>query len=455
MDGFDDFTPVEMAILDTLSDHVVARGGEVLVTLPWDEGRPELFAASRPPREHLLGRGFVEEKLQGFRRRPGTSLERLALGLFAPAETSPVPSDGSVQRILAGDDEDEAEAVARLARHLHDEEGLLRGWRDLGVVVRRPDSAASRLLAAFDRMKIPARLVVGGESLASEAIVRALDGPLRVLAGTTGGATFDPAGLLPWLRWTATATGDAGALGLVDRMEIRWRREGWPFDLAAFLADAAAALPAAAELSRLGGELARERDWPGVEAVLAQAIRRLAPLPPSGGLDADGRPQDAGADRRLRRAAAARTRVLDLLAELARASGRTGLGAPIDPPQAVASLLDAVEHAAFAPRDRRLDVVNVLDFEEARYWELPVVVVCGLAQGQVPLLAREDLLLGDEDRRGLRAAEGLRAAADEGPPDARTTPLLRRAHPRDAPPRPGALRLRRRRRPTRAFALPP
>ena len=46
--------------------------------------------------------------------------------------------------------------------------------------------------------------------------------------------------------------------------------------------------------------------------------------------------------------------------------------------------------------------MNLLDVEEARWWELPVVFVVGLAQGAFPLHPREDVLLHDQDRERLR-----------------------------------------------------
>ena len=54
VDGFDDMTPVEESILLALARHIQARGGEVLVTLPFEPERASLFASAGSLRLRLL-----------------------------------------------------------------------------------------------------------------------------------------------------------------------------------------------------------------------------------------------------------------------------------------------------------------------------------------------------------------------------------------------------------------
>jgi ATP-dependent helicase/DNAse subunit B len=69
---------------------------------------------------------------------------------------------------------------------------------------------------------------------------------------------------------------------------------------------------------------------------------------------------------------------------------------------------------SFWPDDRRRNVVAVIDAYEARQWELPVVFVCGLIEGQFPRHHFENPLLGDEVRLALRSKGfRLRTSAEE------------------------------------------
>jgi ATP-dependent helicase/DNAse subunit B len=64
----------------------------------------------------------------------------------------------------------------------------------------------------------------------------------------------------------------------------------------------------------------------------------------------------------------------------------------------------AVGRRQYWVRDLRADVVNIVDPFEARQWELPVVFVCGLTQGEFPLLFNEDIFFTDQERVKLSRA---------------------------------------------------
>ncbi len=148
----------------------------------------------------------------------------------------------------------------------------------------------------------------------------------------------------------------------------------------------------------------------GAAEVYARA-RACAPLPPAaaGGRRARrrratprrGRPT-IGADVPPRRAIASSWS----LRGLARAAARgpwddatsTGIATACRP------WTTSSAHALLAVPDRRLDAVSLLDAEEARFWEVPVVFVAGLAQGVFPLRPVEDVLLRDDERERLRRA---------------------------------------------------
>ena len=419
VDGFDDFSRVEERILDALAAAVTGAGGEVLVTLPWDPARPHVFATSQGARRRLLEAGYREETLRGFPRAEAAPLARIAGALFGPP-VEPVPGEETVVSIVAGDAEDEAESVARAVRALRTPSGFVegvRGWRDVGVVVRSLPGAAPRLESAFARLGVPLRVVGGGDALASEPVVRALRGPLAVLAAgpaegglDTGG--FDAGSLIAWLRWRALVGDDDSGVGAVDAWDMAFRQHGFPRSFRAMLADASkerrvpdALRPPLQTLRELGERLRAAPDADARYVLLDEAVRALVPLPEPSGFDAEGRPLDVEHDRRLARAIAARARVGGILHALRSAADRTGHGAADSAAEAVEQLTAAIELTTFRPSDRRLDAVTLMDAEEARFWELPVVVVAGLEEGAFPLRPREDVLLRDADRKALRAKD--------------------------------------------------
>lgn len=59
--------------------------------------------------------------------------------------------------------------------------------------------------------------------------------------------------------------------------------------------------------------------------------------------------------------------------------------------------------ASYGKRDRRKDVVNVINVLEARQWEVPVVFVGGLLEKEFPRQVREDLFLKDIYRKRLKS----------------------------------------------------
>ena len=62
----------------------------------------------------------------------------------------------------------------------------------------------------------------------------------------------------------------------------------------------------------------------------------------------------------------------------------------------------AIQDAALRLPDNRRDAVHLLDVYEARQWELPVVFLCGLLEGDFPRAASPDPVLSEETRHRLR-----------------------------------------------------
>ncbi|MCC7138811.1 MAG: PD-(D/E)XK nuclease family protein [Planctomycetes bacterium] len=441
VDGFEDLTGVEVALLEAAADAVTGRGGRVVVTLPADAARPDVFARSAPLLRRLVDRtGFVEQRLEGFPRAAAPALVRLAQGLFAPRpapvpRVEPGPDLGS---IVGADPADEVERIGREVLRLRREEPSVVGaFRDVGIVVRRADAFGPAARRTLEALGIPVRVVSGGARLTSEPVVRAVRGPLGLL--TRDEDAFDPMLLLDYLRWRALASGAPLAVGDVDALDIAWRRERMPATWDDARADLEARGGAVAEVAALLDALrvraAGVADASVAWSLLGDALEALLPLPGAAGFGPDGRPLDPARDAATARARGARARLVVLVREggalAARlgagpaptaggASGPVGDGAGASPEReaararaaredavgpveaAVDDLLAAADEEGAEPPDRRLDAVAVLDVEEARHWELPVVFVAGLVEKAFPLHPREDVFLRDEDREALR-----------------------------------------------------
>ncbi len=408
VDAFEDFTPVEERILTALVEAVTAAGGSAHITLGYDPERSALFHSSAGVRQRLLAAGFEEQRLAAFPRAPGTPLHAISQRLFG-AVGEPEPGGAHVLEIVAGDAEDEADAVAREIRRIVlkpglDELELVRGWRDVGVVVRRMDDVA-RYESAFERLGVPLRVVGAGRPLASHPLVRALRGPLQLLSGALEAGRFEAREITAYLRWRALTRGRADELGAVDDWEMEHRTRGFPISWEAYRSAAPDALRAwVDELEST--RAACGRDDGDVYADLRAALEDWIVHPEPAGLDERGRPRDRAHDLRRTWAVAVAKKVLSVLDALRMAGQRTGFGADVRLPEAVHELTEAFERSSARLPDRRLDAVSLMSAEEARFWELPVVFVAGLEEGQFPIHPDEDVLLRDRDRERLAEDDG-------------------------------------------------
>jgi hypothetical protein len=261
--------------------------------------------------------------------------------------------------------------------------------------------------------------------------VRAGAGLLDVLAGRVAAGDVRPERVLDALRWRALH-GSAGpgtaALDVadVDAEEMAWRRDGFPAGWEALLAHARTGLRAALdEVERLRSAMAEPCADPA-EALLA-ALDALVPVPRPAGVDSAGRPRDPMHDAGVAAALEAREHVAALVRERVRAAAR--VGERPTPAQAAEELRLGLEHATFERRDRRLDVVHLLDPDTARSWEAPVVFLVGLDEGGLPHRSQEDPILGDDDRALLAggAVALPTSAAHEARERRRLLTLLTRA----------------------------
>jgi ATP-dependent helicase/nuclease subunit B len=385
VDGFQNFTRLEREIVLLLA----GRAERTVATLAYHpaleraEGGP--FRVAHETYLFLQEHGFVRETLEENHRARSTSLAAFVTRL-AEGATGSAPPDGSVRILEGADPADEADRVAReILRRIREEE--IR-YRDVVVVLRDVLRRSDLFRVAFTRHRIPHRFY-GAEPVSRLPFVRSVLDLLRVAAGD-----------LTRERIFALLRSDhlpGVSPESVDRLEDDLREHGEPdapedwvervrrhsgggagilADLAAFEIDAADPRGTA-------------------RSVLGLAERLLVPLWARDLADADRVRAEAGAWEVVRSAA---TEVGDALGD---GEAEAGL------PEFVGLLVEALRDSRVFARNRRLDVVNVIDAREARQWEAPVVIVSGLVEGEFPRSPREDVFLPDEDRRRENRDGGL------------------------------------------------
>jgi ATP-dependent helicase/DNAse subunit B len=389
VDGFTDLTEVQERIVQ-----LVAGGAdESLITLLGDPAgeRAGPFAASAGLLGRLVsGSGFAVEALSTPRRFGGDLLrvERRAGGEVL----DPAPPDGSVRLLAGADPADEGDRVARTCLRWI-AEGVPRS--DVLVVVRRLDGeTADRVLDALRRHRVPHRRG-GGAPLASVPAAASALRVLRLLAGTAAGDDLRDA-----LR-----SGDARGVpdGEADRLHAIARPAG---------ARSATALAAVAEEHGLAGvtswldrlDAARPATDPAAAEDVARALLAALPELLSWSFEGD---VTAAQEARAAADAAALRKLRGLVGEIVRALAAAGRSA-VSPAELLGFVDAAAADVRTSIRDQRVDVVNVVDAEEARQWEAEAVVVAGLRMGEFPSGAREDLFVADRDRDSVEKRCGVR-----------------------------------------------
>ena len=256
--------------------------------------------------------------------------------------------------------EREAEEVAR---RILDHASRGRAWREMGLILRSEAPYASLLKTVFARFGIPARFYFR-RPLSAQPCVQFFSAVIEASL-----AAWDHASLLEALRQPVSAAS---------------AQPDWPAREAAIRES----FPGQGlrDLRRLDVDALRTpSEW-------ALQLRGLIPL-----LQAP--PEAPVLDVWQSRAASIRAffSVLEQTASLL-----PDLPVPLARYWHAAGI--ALESALLPPLGAPRDAVHVLDVYEARQWELPVVFLCGLLEGEFPLHPSPDPLLPDEVRLELRAA---------------------------------------------------
>ncbi len=385
--GFDDLNLLQVDAIETLAAHA---GAEVMVSLPFEAGRTA-FAGRAGTYQDLLALGARELALEavGEHYAPAARpvLHHLERNLLQPeAERLTGAADGLLL-LSGGGERAELELVAAHVAALI-ASGTPAG--EIAIVLRRPERHAAlveRVLAAYE---IPFTLR-RRHTLGHTALGRGLLAMARCALLDAGADD-----LLVWLR----TPGLVRDVDRVDRLEAEVRRQG--------LSTAREARAVWERGPWKLHELDRVRDAhrQGPQALcerLAADADRLLTGPHRGRADVltERERREAGVGAQLRAALRELGTLADVDAEL------------VPAPAALLARLAALEVDVDAGAPPAADAVTVADPLAVRGRRVRALFACALQEGTFPAPGRPEPFLGDDERRAVNAAGGLRLALRE------------------------------------------
>ena len=382
------------------------RGGAVpgLNTFYWD-GFSRLGAAELDLIAAQGERGGVTVSLPAWPGAARGGLLHLRRAGFAIRRFSPVRSTPRKVLVRPATEDDEVVEIARRAL-AHHRQG--RPWHEIGIVVRARNPYVPLLEAAFARFGIPVRPYFASP-LAAHPVSRLFSSALEALLS---GWQWEPV-----LAAVLSPAGLAGACPPSARFEYQVREE-LPGDglerLHAIALSVKNAQPVVDFLDRLATLDAWRSEMlpPDAWAMRLTRLNTLLEPPRPGGADLQSRagspePARSTLDRQplspeqiaiwRARAAAAKS----WFAAIANAALYLP-NQPITLSTFLESAKPALRDATIPSPEFRRDAVQLIDAQEARQWELPVVFVCGLLEGAFPRAPQPDPILGEALRGALR-----------------------------------------------------
>jgi hypothetical protein len=289
----------------------------------------------------------------------------------------------------------EDDEVLEIARRVLEQHRNGRPWHEIGVVVRARNPYVPLLEAAFARVGIPVRPYFA-QPLAAHPVSRLFSSALESLLS---GWQWEPA-----LEAALSPAGLAGACPAVAQFEYKVREllpgEGLE-RLRALALAGEGARPVAAFVDRLASFDAWRSETlsPNAWILRLASLTTLFAPPAFSGQDGAEQPRLSAEHISVWRARSAAAKAW--LAAVAKAASYLP-----DRPISLSALLEvakpALRDATVPASEFRRDAVRLIDAQEARQWELPVVFVCGLLEGAFPRAPQPDPILGEALRGALR-----------------------------------------------------
>ncbi len=297
----------------------------------------------------------------------------------------------ALQIVKAAGIERECEEIAR---RILEQSAAGRPFRDMGIILRNPETYVPVLRAALARFGIPARFYFDAH-LNEHAAVRFLCGAVRALLGG-----WEHGETLAVLRLAPRFAGSAA----LDRFDFAVRAQVPNAGLPPLQALLHADTMGDERLLQMLESLAALEEWRGLSLTPREWTGRFRTLR---NLFQPGQPPDRIGHEMalLHRGQAAALHEFDLaLDETAAALGPARSMALADFFRAVESVLRILP---LRVPDERREAVHVLSAPEARQWLLPVIFVCGLVEKEFPRFHKQDAFFPDAARCALNQA-GIR-----------------------------------------------
>jgi len=379
--GFDDLTPLQRDVIDTLANAV---GAEVVLSLTFEPGRAA-FAARATLHQELLALGATEDvqpAVPDYYDAP--VLHHVERSLYEPEVADRAAPRDAVLALEGGGERAEVELVAAEVARLIREDGVPPD--EIAIVHRGLDAAAPLIdlvLRAYDVPAAVRRTIRVGHTALGRGLVAMVRCALL-------DASADE--LLAWLRTPGLLKTPAFA----DRLEARARRDGartakqaralweqerWSLEALDHMAQA---------YERGGVKALAERVDAEAATLLAAPYRRSAPV-----FDAEGE-LDARVAAQVRRA----------LRELGQLPPELQPG-----PAELAATLDGLE--VYVGSQSGAGRVTVTKPQSLRARRVRALFCLGLQEGVFPAPAKPEPFLGDDERRAINAASGLRLRLHE------------------------------------------
>jgi ATP-dependent helicase/DNAse subunit B len=376
VDGFHRFSRVQLRLLRAQADNA----SEILLRLPCDEGRPDLFASSLQTLAELKEMFDVSVEVLD-RAGDDGDLGHLRRYLFA-AGTPRRPSDGRLSLLGAASPSAEADLVAREVVRLR-REG--RAYSDM-LIVCRGREVRDRFADALDRRGVPLRKPP--ENAVGDSVVgRTLRAALRVMRD--GWRTEDVGAVLKAPILGADPLAAAGIEFAAWERGLREGRREW---LAPWGDSSNLRASLLAPVAALEDRLRSAENAAAMAAAVTEFLGKLR-LP-------EDDPLDWGDAVRAREA------VFDALNELTRIAGLVG---PTSLDDFVADLLRLLAETTYRPGrppGRSAEGVLVADAQALAGERFPIVFVVDLLERVFPRQLQENAFLRDAERRVL-AERGL------------------------------------------------
>ncbi|HSR33389.1 MAG TPA: PD-(D/E)XK nuclease family protein [Anaerolineae bacterium] len=458
VDGFDDFTPVQVALLVVLAGRV----GETIITLTGEPGggrRPFAHDRFRRTRQKLeAALGIQSQALPEMQRRQAPALAHLEANLFRSAIDGVAFMEAAERAALslleAPERGAEVRAALRWLKACLVEDGMQPG--QVALLARRLAPYRPFILQTATEFGLPVRLL-GGLPLRTNPAVAALLDLLRLVLPRS---EDDPEPALPrrpvveawrspYLDWSALPSegateaigigpGDGDLLdavarhgrvlgglsqwtGILDHLANR-PAEALPEDEERGLPEGVPTGAAAAALREKFQRFVQRLKPPPGEHSFQDFVRWLEDLI---GPDPDLQPalfpqdeeltalrvvervQDADPQIRERDLSALRS-FKDVLRGLVWAEEALSFTRPVTFPRFFDELAGAVDAASYQlPVHPDREEIVVADVIQARGVPFRAVAVLGMAEGEFPAALGEDPFLRDDDRRRLKKEFGL------------------------------------------------